>query len=303
VCACAERVLGRKKSDLLLLAIELLLLLEITVHPPDGTVSRGSARITSSSSASGTTELAGGDTDGSLGADESLVELLGERRGVELGEEVLCLEALDTRELGLGLETSLLSLVLADALVNLLEGKTGLADLGVLVDTAHGASAEVLRVGDVLVLVEEVLDEGDTAIEVDIDLLTELCLALDGSHHLGLAHGEVVDPALVLGVVEELAELLVEVETDIELKVAALLVLVEVLDTLGVHIGVLDHLPRNGEDELSLGVDLRPVGVKEGNSLLAEGLLAHSLEVLHRLLVKLLSERHLNNSSLPAKKR
>jgi len=303
VCACAERVLGRKKSDLLLLAIELLLLLEITVHPPDGTVSRRSASVASSSSASGTTELAGGDTDGSLSADESLVELLGERRGVELGEEVLCLETLDTRELGLGLETGLLSLVLADALVNLLESKTGLADLGVLVGAAHGASAEVLRVGDVLVLVEEVLDEGDTAIEVDIDLLTELCLALDGSHHLGLAHGEVVDPALVLGVVEELAELLVEVETDIELKVTALLVLVEVLDTLGVHIGVLDHLPRNGEDELSLGVDLRPVGVKEGNSLLAEGLLAHSLEVLHRLLVKLLSERHLNNSSLPAKKR
>jgi len=282
----------KNKKRLLLPSVELLLLLEIAVHPPDGAISRRRRGLSSSSSALLATELASGDTDSSLSLDESLVELLSERRGVELGEEVLSLEALDARELGLSLKTGLLSLVFADALVHLLEGKTGLADLGMLVRDSHGTSAEVLGVSDALVLVEEVLDEGDTAIKVDIDLLTKLGLALDGSHHLGLRHGIVLDPVGVLGVVEELAELLVEVETDIELKITALLVLVEVLNALGVHIGILDHLPCNREDKVSLGVDFSPVGIEEGNSLLAEGLLANSLEVSHSLLVKFLGERH-----------
>jgi len=275
--------------SLLLLAVLGLLLLEITVHPPDGTVSKRGTSLTRGALL--TAELAGGDTDGSLGSDESLVELLGERAGVELGKKVLGAETLDARELRLSLETSLLSLVLTDALVHLLEGETSLADLRVLLTTGHGAAAEIGRVSDCTILVEEVLKEGHTAIKVDIDLLTELLLALDGSHHLRLRHGEVVLPVSVLGVVEELAELLVEVETDIEVEIGTLLVLIEVLDALGVHIGILHHLPCDREDEVGVVVDLRPVGVEEGDSLLAEGLLADSAEVVEGLLVKLLHER------------
>jgi len=276
--------------DLLLLAVLGLLLLQITVHPPDGTVSgAGAATLTRSDLL--TAKLASGDTDGSLGGDESLVELLSEWAGVELGKKVLCTKTLDARELALLGETSLLSLVGTDTLVHLLESETSLADLRVLVTTGHGTAAEIGRVSDCTILVEEVLKEGHTAIKVNIDLLTKLLLALDGSHHLRLRHGEVVLPVGVLGVVEELAELLVEVETDIEVEVSTLIVLIEVLDTLGVHIGVLNHLPSDGEDELGLALDLGPVGVEEGDGLLVEGLLADSAEVVKRFLVKLLDER------------
>jgi len=161
----------------------------------------------------------------------------------------------------------------------------------VLVTAGHGTLAEISGVSDGTVLVEEVLKEGHTAIEVDIDLLTKLLLALDGSHHLRLRHGEVVLPVRVLGVIEEFAELLIEVQTDIKVKICTLIVLIKVLNTLGVHIGVLDHLPSDSEDELGLGVNLGPVGVKESDSLLVEGLLADSAEVVKRFLIKLLHER------------
>ena len=68
------------------------------------------------------------------------------------------------------------------------------------------------------------------------------------------------------------------------------IVLVEVHDALGFHVGVLHLLPRDGEDEIGLVVDLRPVGVEEGDRLLREGLLADHVEVVERLLVELLSE-------------
>jgi len=297
---CKKRNTGKKEKlfltllfsyflFLLLLAVLGLLLLKITVHPPDSTISVDGTTLTRGALL--TAKLTSGDTDGSLGGDESLVKLLSEWAGVELGKKVLGAETLDTGQLALLLETSLLSLVGTDTLVHLLESKTGLADLGVLVTTGHGTLAEIGRVSDRTVLVEEVLKEGDTAIEVDIDLLAELLLTLDGSHHLGLRHGIVVLPLGVLGVVEELAELLVEVETDIEVEISTLIVLIEVLDTLGVHIGVLHHLPGDGEDELGLGVDLGPVGVKESDGLLIEGLLADRAEVVKRFLVELLNER------------
>jgi len=275
--------------DLLLLAVLGLLLLQITVHPPDGTIRRGSTTLTRSDLLA--TVLTSGDTDSSLGSDKSLVKLLSEWAGVELSKKVLGLKTLDTRKLTLLGETSLLSLVGTDTLVHLLESKTSLADLRVLITTGHGTTAEISRVSNRTVLVEEVLKEGHTAIEVNIDLLTKLLLALDGSHHLRLRHGEVILPVSVLGVIEELAELLIEVETDIEVEISTLIILIEVLDTLGVHIGVLHHLPSDGEDELSLSVNLRPVGVKESDGLLIEGLLADLAEVVKRLLVKLLNER------------
>jgi len=275
--------------DLLLLAVLGLLLLQITVHPPDGTIRRGSTTLTRSDLLA--TVLTSGDTDSSLGSDKSLVKLLSEWAGVELSKKVLGLKTLDTRKLTLLGETSLLSLVGTDTLVHLLESKTSLADLRVLITAGHGTTAEISRVSNSTILVEEVLKERDTTIEVNIDLLTKLLLTLDGSHHLRLRGREVVLPVSVLGIIKELAKLLIEVKTDIKVKILTLLILIEVLDTLGVHISILDHLPCDGEDEFSVVMNLRPVGIQESNSLLAEGLVADRGEVVKRLLVKLLHER------------
>jgi hypothetical protein len=117
--------------------------------------------------------------------------------------------------------------------------------------TYHGPLTEVSRVGDAVVLVEEVLEEGHTAVEVDVDAVPELLLALDGRHHDGLGHlvgGR--GPLAVLGVLDELAELLVEVETDVEIEIVTLLVEVAQRDALAVHVGILDHLPRDPVAEM-----------------------------------------------------
>ena len=141
---------------------------------------------------------------------------------------------------------------------------------------------------------EEVLQEGDATVKVDIDLLTELLLTADGSQHLGLRDGPLVlGPLLVLGFLEELAKLLVKVETEVQLHLVSLIVLVDELDTLGVHIGILDGLPGDSENELGLGSNLGPVGVQEVNGLLGERFLADHVEVVKGLLVKLLGKgRH-----------
>jgi len=160
-----------------------------------------------------------------------------------------------------------------------------------LITTSHGTLAEISRVSNSTILVKKVLKEGDTTIEVNIDLLTKLGLTLDGSHHLRLRHGEIVLPVSILGVVKEFTKLLIEVKTDIKIEISTFLILIKVLDTLGVHIGILHHFPCNGEDEISIVMNLRPVGVQESNSLLTEGLLANSAEVIKRFLIKLFDER------------
>ncbi len=160
-------------------------------------------------------------------------------------------------------------------------------------ETYHGPLTEVSRVGDAVVLVEEVLEEAHATVKVDIDPIPELLLALDGGEHLGLRLAEGgAGPVAVLGVLDELAELLVEVEADVEIEVDALLVEVTQRDTLAVHVGVLDQLPRHAEDEIGLVRRLPPVRVQEGHGLLREGLLAHVVEVGKRLRVELLGERH-----------
>jgi len=112
--------------------------------------------------------------------------------------------------------------------------------------TYHRPLTEVSRVGDAVVLVEEVLEEGHTAVEVDVDAVPELLLALDGRHHDGLGHLERGrGPLAVLGVLDELAQLLVEVEADVEIEIVTLLVEVAQRDALAVHVGILDHLPRH----------------------------------------------------------
>jgi hypothetical protein len=112
--------------------------------------------------------------------------------------------------------------------------------------TYHRTNAEISRVGKALILVEQVLEERDTTIKVDIDLLAKLLLSLDGSHHGGLRDGVLGSgPGRVLGILQEAAELLVEVETNVEVQIVTLLILVQQADTLGVHISVLDGFPSN----------------------------------------------------------
>ena len=108
-----------------------LLLLEIARHPPEGAL--GGAALGAGAAAALAAELADGDAHSGLGGDEGLVELLGQGAGVELGELVGGLEALDAGQLGLLGQAVPLGLVGLDALVDLLEGETGSADLGVLV--------------------------------------------------------------------------------------------------------------------------------------------------------------------------
>lgn len=67
--------------------------------------------------------------------------------------------------------------------------------------------------------------EGDTAVEVHVDLLAELLLALKSSHHLGLRARVLGNERSVLGVLAELAKLLVEVERLIEVTIVTLVVL------------------------------------------------------------------------------
>ena len=50
----------------------------------------------------------------------------------------------------------------------------------------HRSLAEIGGVGKVTILMEKVLEEGNAAIEVDVDLFTDLLLSLNRSHHLGL---------------------------------------------------------------------------------------------------------------------
>ena len=111
--------------------------------------------------------------------------------------------------------------------------------------------AEVSRVGNILVLVEEVFKEGDTAVKVHVHVLTELLLTLDGSKHSGLRHGELgTGPFAVLGVLNELAKLFVEVQTNIKVKIATFLIQVDQADTLGGHISIFDHFPGNTKKKL-----------------------------------------------------
>jgi hypothetical protein len=273
--------------------ITLLLLFEITVHPPDSTFSggEGAARSTSTTTTS-TSKLAGSDTNSSFGGDESLVELFGQWARIELSQKILGTETGDTGFLGFGLETSLLGFVGADALVDLLESETSLADLRMLITTSHGALAELGGVAAVTVLVEEVFEEGDTTIKVDVDLFTELGLTLESSHHFGLGASILgIGPLSVLGVLNKVAELLVEVETNVEIEIVTLIILEDQGDNLAMHISILDDFPCNSEDELGLVTNLGPVGVQEVNGLLGERLVANLIEIGKSLRRKFLDKR------------
>lgn len=116
-----------------------------------------------------------------------------------MSEHVLGTESLDTLTLGLGGEPGLLLLISTDALVHFLKSETGFPDLRVLVvvlrgeklvnarrdgkrerereRTYHGSVAEISGVSNILVLVQQVLQEGDTSIEVHIDLISEFLRA------------------------------------------------------------------------------------------------------------------------------
>jgi len=154
--------------------------------------------------------------------------------------------------------------------------------------------AEVSRIGNILVLVQEVLKERYTTIEVDVDTFTELLLTLNGSHHGGLRHGVFGgSPLLILGILNELAELFVEVETDIEIEIVSLLIEMDQADTLGGHVSIFDYFPGNSEDEFSLGLYFGPVGIQECNGLLLERLVCNLIEVLKGFFVKFLGEGHL----------
>lgn len=69
------------------------------------------------------------------------------------------------------------------------------------------------------------VQEGDTTVEVNIDLLAELLLTLEGGHHLGDGTGVLGDEGSVLGVLAELVKLLEEVERLIEITIVTLLIL------------------------------------------------------------------------------
>lgn len=56
------------------------------------------------------------------------------------------------------------------------------------------------------------------------------------------------------------------------------------------HIGVSHLIVRDSVDKLSLRVDLNPVGVQEGHSLLSEGKSRNLVEESERFSIKLLSE-------------
>lgn len=142
---------GEAAYLLLLGSIALFLLLELASEPPEGTIGRASRTGRSLSSV-----LLLGNTDGSLGLDESSVKLLSKGRGMELGEQVDSSESLDSGELSLLLQAVLLSLVGSNTLVNLLKGHAGLGDLGVLL-VVHRASTEISGVGNILVLIQKVL--------------------------------------------------------------------------------------------------------------------------------------------------
>ena len=61
------------------------------------------------------------------------------------------------------------------------------------------------------------------------------------------------------------------------------------------HIGVSHLVVRDSVDELSLSVNLDPVGVQEGHGLISEGLGGDAVEESERLRVELLSEGLLAN--------
>mmetsp|Transcript_25647 Transcript_25647/g.72615 ORF Transcript_25647/g.72615 Transcript_25647/m.72615 type:complete len:381 (+) Transcript_25647:14-1156(+) len=271
---------GRRARLGRLAAVEPLLLLEVAVHPPER-AGLGAAAGLVVGHGLGARGL-GGEAHGGLGLDEGHLQLLGHRGVHKHGERVLGGEALDAVQLGELEEARLLGLVGTDLIVDVLEREAGRAHLGVLLGVVgHTTAGELSRVGDLAVLVEEVLEEGDLAVKVDVDLLAELLLAHDSGHHDGHGHAElgVVAPALAGGVVEHaLAEVLVKVEADVEVELDALLVEVDERDALGVHVGVLHGLPRDGEDEVGLVADLVPVRVEEGHGLLREGLAGHVIE-------------------------
>jgi hypothetical protein len=115
--------------------------------------------------------------------------------------------------------------------------------------------------------------------------------SLEGSHHSGDRALVAFLPLGVLGLLAELAELFIEVQTNIEVEIVTLFVFVDQGDTLEVHIGVLDGFPSNAVDELGFILSLRPVSVQESDGLLREGLGANVVEELKGLRVQLLSER------------
>ncbi len=113
-------------------------------------------------------------------------------------------------------------------------------------NTYHGTLTEVSRIGKILVLVEKVLQHGDTTVKVDVHTFAQFLLALDGSHHCWLRDGIFrTSPVLVLGVVNELAQLLVEVERNVEIQISAFVVKMDQRNTLGSHISIFNNFPSN----------------------------------------------------------
>jgi hypothetical protein len=74
--------------------------------------------------------------------------------------------------------------------------------------------------------------------------------SLEGSHHSGDRALVAVLPLGVLGLLAELAELFIEVQTNIEVEIVTLFVFVDQGDTLEVHIGVLDGFPSNANQKI-----------------------------------------------------
>jgi len=271
-------------------AVLLLLRLEITVHPPDSTLRRCRAACTTTGATS-TTKFLCGNADSSLSRDESTVERLLERARFDLLKSILGSKSADTSAcVDDLLKTCLLRFVCTDPLVDLLESKAGLGDLGVLLALGHGARDEVSGVSEVLVLVKEVLEHGNATVKVDIDLLAELLLALDGRDNLSGVGELVLVPLGVGGLFPKVADKFVEAETNVKVDIKALFVLVDEADTLGFHIRGLHDFPRDGEDKLGLGANLSPVRVEKGNALLVEGAGCDCVKVLERLGVELFNK-------------
>mmetsp|Transcript_28229 Transcript_28229/g.68669 ORF Transcript_28229/g.68669 Transcript_28229/m.68669 type:complete len:280 (-) Transcript_28229:41-880(-) len=156
----------------------------------------------------------------------------------------------------------------------------------------HRSGDEIRWIGECTVLVEQVLDHTDLAIEVDVNLIPQLLLADNRGHELRLRGSILLGlPFLSLGLAEELAKLLVEVQADVELKVGSFSVLVDIVDTPSVHVRILNLVPRNGVDEIGLCPDLAPISVEEGDRLLRERETADMVEELEALLIQLLYER------------
>ena len=74
--------------------------------------------------------------------------------------------------------------------------------------------------------------------------------SLEGGHHSGDGALVTFLPLDVLGFLAELAELFIEVQTNIEVEIVTLFVFVHQGDTLEVHIGVLDHFPSNANEKI-----------------------------------------------------